>query len=146
MAFLSIDNFLNHKITFLKGTISSCEEKKYRYSTYKIFLDKQYLEYKSIEKNLLNKGDSLLCFTRKNKIILFKNLSTKKDNFKEARLRFSLLLLICLCAFLSFLFLYFYNRFMIIDLFFLSIFSVFFVLSLCTNISIYKQIKMLKSI
>ena len=146
MEFLSLNNFLNHKNTFLRAKISKCEETNYRYSNYKLVLNNENLEYKSIERNILSTNDEIACFKRDGKIILFRNLSKNTNNFKEAKIRVSLLFMICFCAFLCFLFLYFYNNFMFIDLFFLCVFFTFFLLSFWNSFNIYKQIKRLNSL
>lgn len=137
--------FMNFKNSFLRAKIENCSEKRgVKYSNYELSLDKEKLTYISLKPKLLNLGDELALFRKENKIVLFRNLSKNINNFKEARIKSSLLLFISLCAFLCFLFLFFYNNFLEIDLFFLYIFSLFLVLFIINHIVLLKQIKRLE--
>lgn len=152
MAFMSFEPFLYIKNDLEAFRIKDLELKQGgKYSTYKLKrspkedLQQKELCYTSIIKNLFHENDEIALAKLDSKIIIFRNFTQNKNNFKEALSRHLLFVLLLFCASCVFGVFSFMNNFLAIDLAFFSLFFLGFILSLINLVLLQKQINILKN-
>lgn len=153
MAFMSFSGFFYARNDLRLFKIEKKSElKSFFYKDYTLAsfedalnLKSEVFFYQSLKEKLFQENDEILVSNLGKKIILFRNFTQNTDNFFEAKLRQFSLLLFSLLASVFFASLAAINEFGVVDLVFLMICLLLFVMSIINLGLLFKQIRIFKS-